>query len=102
MEVPGGEGRIIALEHHDHCGIDLLGFLPEAAADRSEPRHSGRTVDDAEAAREVRRGSRVIGERRFEAALLHQRAMYLKQMARGEDRLVMYGRYPEVREVVRY
>jgi hypothetical protein len=40
--------------------------------------------DDARAARDVRRGSRHIGEARFQAALAHQRAMYLKDAARGE------------------
>lgn len=58
--------------------------------------------DDAEAAREVRRGSRYVGEQRFEAALLRQRAMYVKQRARREDRLIIYARYPAIRETIEY
>jgi hypothetical protein len=48
------------------------------------------------------RGSRYLGEERFRAALRHQRAMYLKQTARGEESLVVYGDYPTVRETLRY
>lgn len=58
--------------------------------------------DDAEAAREVRKGSRTLGEERFQAALRHQRAMYVKQAARGEERLVVYAIYPAAHEVIRY
>jgi hypothetical protein len=58
--------------------------------------------DDPEAARQAHRGSRSIGEERFRAAILHQRAMYVKQTARGEHSLVIYDRYPDSREVIRY
>jgi len=58
--------------------------------------------DDAEAARQVRRGSRVIGEERFQAALRHQRAMYLKSTGRGEQSLIIYDPYPVAREVIGY
>ena len=101
-KVPGGEGRIIAVEGR--------ASVPDLQALGGHLREEFRQVDaavvmvfdDVEAAREVRRGSRVIGEQRFEAARLHQRAMYLKQAARGEDRLMVYKRYPEVLEVVLY
>jgi len=49
-----------------------------------------------------RRGSLNLGEERFRAALRHQRAMYLKQAARGEELRVVYGDYPTVRETLRY
>ncbi len=58
--------------------------------------------DDRQAARDIRRGSRTLGEERFRAALRHQRAMYLKQTAPGEESLVVYGDYPTVRETLRY
>jgi len=58
--------------------------------------------DDPQAARDVRRGSRNLGEERFRTALRHQRAMYLKQAARGEESLAVYGDYPTVRETLRY
>jgi hypothetical protein len=101
-KLAGGEGRIIALDHQ--------ATMPDLRALGLRLREESRDVaaavimvfDDVEAAREVRRGSRVIGEQRFEAALLHQRAMYLKEPARGEERLTMYKRHPEVLEVVRY
>jgi hypothetical protein len=58
--------------------------------------------DDPMAARQVRRGSRIIGEVRFQAALLHQKAMYLKSSARGEHSFTIYDVYPVPREVIRY
>ena len=60
-------------------------------------------ADVVVAAREVRRGSRVTGEARFQAALAHQRAMYLKQSGRKEESLTLYERYPgRPQQVVRY
>ncbi len=66
--------------------------------------HSGGryAVSDPEAAREVRKGSRRIGEERFQAALRHQRAMYMKQPARGEHRLVIYSSYPAINGEIDY
>ncbi|MGH2650948.1 MAG: hypothetical protein ACRDHK_07030, partial [Actinomycetota bacterium] len=59
--------------------------------------------DDAEAARDVRRGSRMVGETRFTSALARQRAVYLKHSERMEETLTIYDRYPDSpREVVRY
>lgn len=92
-------------------------FVAVAGASRDELRDLGETLreefaradtavvmvfDDPEAARQVRRGFRVIGEERFQAALRHQRAMYVKHAARGEHRLVIYERYPQAIEVIRY
>lgn len=37
-------------------------------------------------AHEVRTGSRSFGEERFQRALVHQRAMYLKSIARGREK----------------
>lgn len=58
--------------------------------------------DDANAARQVRRGSRVISETTFQAALVHQRAMYLKSTPRAEDSFTIYKTYPTVDEVIRF
>lgn len=100
--IPGGEGRFIATPPAPT--IDELSNLAERL--RQEFSDVSNAVvmvfDDAGAAREVRRGSRHIGEERFQAALDHQRAMYVKQAARGEHRLVVYERYPNAREVVQY
>lgn len=57
--------------------------------------------DDATAARQVRKGSRNVDEARFEAALIHQRAMYLKSASRGEESFTIYKSYPAVAEVIR-
>ena len=58
--------------------------------------------DDAGAALQVRKGSRNVDEVRFQAALRHQRAMYLKHSDRGEETLTVYKSYPVVGEVIRY
>ncbi len=58
--------------------------------------------DDPAAAWQVRKGSRNIDETRFQAALRHQRAMYLKNSARGEDSFTIYDSYPKVSEVIRF
>ncbi|MFQ5804301.1 MAG: hypothetical protein ACE5JQ_15535 [Candidatus Methylomirabilales bacterium] len=58
--------------------------------------------DQVGAAREVFRGSRLIGEKRFQAALAHQRAIYLKNVERSEHKLTIYSRYPVVHKVIRY
>lgn len=100
--IPGGEGRFIALarEPGDE-GLRIVGGQLVA-----EFRNMANAVvmvfDDAAAAREVRRGFRNVGERDFQAALRHQRAMYVKQSARGEHRLVLYDVYPRIRDEIRY
>ena len=101
--IPGGEGRFIAVEPEPTPAE--LRALGERL--REEFRQMEDVVvmvfDDAQAAREVRRGSRVIGEPRFRAALARQRAAYLKQSRRQEESLTIYDRYPDAaREVVRY
>jgi hypothetical protein len=72
--IPGGEGR---------CGVAMI-------------------FDDLQAARDVRHGSRNLGEERFRAVRRHQRAMYVKHAARGEESFVVYTDYPSVRETLRY
>lgn len=100
--IRGGEGRFIAVARE--ATFDELRALGERL--REELRHLDNAVvmifDNLEAARQVRRGSRTIGEERFQAALTHQRAMYVKQASRGEHSLVIYERYPNPREVIRY
>lgn len=100
--IPGGEGRFIALGPEPT--LEELRALGERL--REQFRRLDNVVvmvfDDPEAAREVRRGSRTIGEEAFQAALARQRAMYVKQAARGEHRLVIFDRYPGFREVIRY
>ena len=58
--------------------------------------------DDAGAALQVRKGSRIVDEARFQAALRHQRAMYLKSLDRGEETLTVYQSFPVVGEVIRF
>lgn len=100
--IPGGEGRFVAIGP-DSGTRDL-----RALADRMREDFAGHEngvamiFDDAPAARDVRRGSRNLGEERFRAALRHQRAMYVKHAARGEESLVVYTDYPVVRETFRY
>ena len=100
--VPDGAGRFIAVGS-DATERDLRALGEEL---RGESRNLENAVvmvfDDAAAAREARRGSRVIGEGRFQAALRHQRAMYVKRSAMGEHRLVIYRSYPEVLDELRY
>lgn len=55
--------------------------------------------DDAEAARTVRKGSRVVGEEPFQAALGHQVAFYVKDSRAGRHSFTIYG---EPQEVVQY
>lgn len=100
--LPAGEGRFITVGPDPTP--DALRALGERL--REEFRRLDNAVvmifDNLEAARDARQGSRVIGEERFQAALLHQRAMYVKQSERGEHRLVIYDRYPNSQEVIQY
>lgn len=100
--IPGGEGRFIATTPAPTT--DELRDLAERLRQESAGVNNAVVMvfDDVGAARDVRRGSRYTGEERFQAALAHQRAMYVKQAARGDHRLVVYDRYPSAREVVRY
>lgn len=100
--IPGGEGRFIAVASKPTP--EKLRALGERLRDEFHRLDNAVVMvfDDPEAARQVRRGSRIIGEERFQAALRHQRAMYVKETARAEHSLLVYDRYPSVREVVRY
>jgi len=101
-KVPGGEGRFIAVGPAPSAE-ELLAVGGRLREEFGRLEHGIVMIfDDPEAAREVRRGSRNIGEERFEAALRHQRAMYVKQTARGEESLVLYAEYPTARGTVRY
>lgn len=90
-KIPGGEGLFIAVAPNP--GPADLRTLGEQL--RQEFRHRQNMVvmvfDDARAALEVRRGSRYIGEARFQAALAHQRAMYIKNVARDEHSFIILG-----------
>jgi apolipoprotein N-acyltransferase len=101
-QIPGGTGRIIAIG--PESTLEELRSLGERL--REELRGTAHAVvmvfDDPEAARQVRRGSRLVREAPFQAALAHQRAMYIKQSERGEHRLVIYERYPIPHEAIRY
>jgi predicted amidohydrolase len=98
----GGEGRFITVGPEPT--LEELGLV--GAWLRETFRRVDNAVamifDDPEAASLVHRGSRVVGEEPFQAALLHQRAMYVKQATRGEHQLVIYDQYPNSREVIRY
>jgi apolipoprotein N-acyltransferase len=92
--IPGGEGRFIAV------GRDPTSEELRALAHRlhEECRHLENVVvmvfDDATAARRAYVGFRRVGDDGFEAALAHQRAIYVKQSARREDRLTLCDAYP--------
>lgn len=98
---PGGEGLFIATEAGPTP--EDLRILGSKLRDEFRDRHNMVVMifDDARAAREVSRGSRIIGEEKFQAALAHQRAMYLKETDRKEHSLTIYARYPVKREVIR-
>ncbi len=99
---PNSKGLMIAVSSHPtHEELQALG------KDLQEKFHSVDNVavmvfDDARAARQVRKGSRNVNEPRFQAALIHQRATYLKSSPRGEDSFTIYKSYPQVREVIRF
>ena len=102
-QVPsGGEGLIIAVG--SHSSREKLRDLGKRLQERF---HGVDNVvvmifDDANAAREVRRGSRIVSETEFQAALVHQRGMYFKSSARDEDSFTIYDSYPNIGEVIRF
>lgn len=100
--IPGGAGRFIAVGRE--ADPDELKVLGERLREEFHRLETAVVMifDDPEAARQARRGSRIIGEARFQAALRHQRAMYIKQAARGEHSLIIYDRYPILKEEIRY
>ncbi len=99
---PGGEGHFIAVDPEP--SVDELRALGKRLRHEFVDRENVIVMifDDAQAAREVSRGSRVIGEKRFRAALAHQRAMYLKNVERREHKFTIYASYPEAHEVIRH
>ncbi|MGH7929898.1 MAG: hypothetical protein ACREQV_19115 [Candidatus Binatia bacterium] len=101
-QVPtGGEGLIIAIDPDSSPKkLRELGKRLREKFRRVE-NVAVMIFDDANAAREVRRGSRTVTEAKFQAALVHQRAMYLKSTPRDEDRFIIYRAYPAVAEVIR-
>jgi len=100
--IPGGEGRFVALRREP--GATDLDALAERIREDFARHANGVAMifDDVQAARDVRQGSRNLGEERFQTALRRQRAMYLKHAARGEESFVVYTDYPLVRETFRY
>ncbi|MFQ5882847.1 MAG: hypothetical protein ACE5I9_10325 [Candidatus Methylomirabilales bacterium] len=99
---PEGKGLFIAVEPEP--SMDELRTLGRSLRQEFLDRENVVVMifDDARAAREVSRGSRVIGEKRFRAALAHQRAMFLKNVERREHNFTIYASYPVGREVTRY
>lgn len=99
---PEGEGLFIAVE--PDSGVDELRAVGRKLRHDFLDRENMVIMifDDARAAREVSRGSRLIGEKRFRAALAHHRAMYLKNGQRKEENFTIYASYPVAREVIRY
>lgn len=95
-KIPGGEGLFIAVP--PNAGPEELRALGEQLRREFGDRRNMVVMvfDDAAAARDVREGSRYIGETRFQAALAHQRAMYLKDAALGKHVLTIFGDPPEV------
>ncbi|MBI2878252.1 MAG: hypothetical protein HYY19_00835 [Candidatus Rokubacteria bacterium] len=100
--LPGGEGLFIATGPEPTVeGLRALGeALRREYGDRDNV--VVMVFDDPEAARRAHRGSRVVGEERFQTALAHQRAMYIRHRARGVHSLTIYEAYPAPREVIRY
>jgi hypothetical protein len=102
-QVPtGGKGLIIAIS--PGSTLEELRALGKRVQERFHGVDNVAVMifDDANAARKVRRGSRIISETEFQAALVHQRAMYLKSSARDEDSFTIYDSYPNISEVIRF
>lgn len=112
----GGEYQVIAEWENTAAGRGLMiAISPDSTLEelralgkRLQGRFHGvdnvavMIFDDAGAALQVRKGSRNVDEARFQAALRHQRAMYLKSLDRGEETLTVYKSYPVVGEVIRF
>jgi hypothetical protein len=98
----GGKGLMIAIS--PHSAPEELRDLGKRFQDRFHGVDNAAVMifDDAAAARLIRKGSRKVDETRFQAALIHQRAMYLKSASRGEDSFTIYESYPVVGEVMRF
>lgn len=100
--IPGGEGRFVA--RGPAPGANGLHVVADRIREDFARHENGVAMifDDVQAARDVRHGSRNLGEERFRAALRHQRAMYFKHAGRSEESFVVYSDYPLVRETFRY
>jgi hypothetical protein len=98
----GGKGLMIAISAHS--APEELRALGNRLHDKFHSVNNAAVMifDDTAAAREVRKGSRNVDETRFQAALIHQRAMYLKSAGRGENSFTIYKSYPVVGEVMRF
>jgi hypothetical protein len=98
----GGKGLMIAISPHSR--VEDLRALGRRFQDKFHTVDNVAVMvfDDAGAAQQVRRGSRRVAETQFQAALVHQRAMYLKSASRGEDSFTIYKSYPAVAEVIRF
>lgn len=102
-QVPsGGKGLIIAIS--PGSTLEELRALGKRVQERFHGVDNVAVMifDDANAARKVRRGSRIVSETEFQAALVHQRAMYLKSIPRDEDSFTIYDSYPNISEVIRF
>lgn len=97
-----GEGLMIAIS--PRSTLEDLQALGKRLQDRFHGVDNAAVMifDDADAARQVRKGSRNVDETRFQAALIHQRAMYLKSAGRDEESFTIYKSYPVVAEVIRF
>ncbi len=99
---PSGEGRFITVDPQPTLAeLRALGQALRRDYGRRD-RIAVMVFDDPEAAWQVRMGSKVMGEARFQAALVHQRAMYERDRARSVHRMTIYDVYPTPREVIRY
>lgn len=98
----GSKGLMIAIS--PHSTVEELRSLGKRLQDKFQGVDNAAVMvfDDAAAAREVRKGSRTVDEARFQAALSHQRAIYLKSTSRGEDSFTIYKSYPVVAETIRF
>lgn len=92
----GGVGLFIVVAAS--TSSDDLRMLGERLREhfRSEPNVVAVVFDDADAAKAVRAGSRIVGEERFAAAKAHQRASYTKYSRTGKESLTIFGPNPEI------
>jgi hypothetical protein len=100
--VGGGKGLMLAIS--PHSAPEKLRALGKRLRDQFHSVDNAAVMifDDAESARLVRKGFRNVDEMRFQAALFHQRAMYIKSADRGENSFTIYKSYPVVGEVMRF
>ena len=63
---------------------------------RKQPNMVVNIFDDADAARIVKKGSRIVGEEQFKTAMDHQVASYIKDSRTGQHALTLHGPPKEV------